>query len=84
MAVSFLSLLHKPLTEAEMRTSQGICPWGALRTAPRVLEVLENAPAIHITAIPTAALAAGSPAGSREACPASFTATLRQWPLQFS
>lgn len=41
-----------------------------------MLKVLEDAPAVLRAAIPTAALAAGSLAGSHEACPVSFTATL--------
>lgn len=41
-----------------------------------MLKVLEDAPVVLREAIATAALAAGSLAGSHEACPVSFTATL--------
>lgn len=54
--VSFRSLLHKPLAEAEIR------PWDVLSMASSVLGVLENVPAF-----PTAALAAGSLADTRPA-----------------
>lgn len=47
--VSFRSLLHKPLTEAEMLSRD------VLSTAPSGLEVLQNVPAL-----PTVPLAAGS------------------------